>query len=132
MRKPYSTAAAKPNSGPESPCLNQGKGFPANSIVMRVAQRLWPLKTDMALAEKTGTSDRMCRYWLQQRYSLSAGDLVSLLRSEEGLQFLRAIMAGARPVWWRRFERSTRLSALRAAQEQQRREIEQLEMEFGE
>lgn len=132
MRKPYLSVVADANPGPASPCRDQAKDFPTNSIVMRVARALWPLKTDMALAAKTGASERMCRYWLAQRYDLSVDDLVALLRGEEGLQFLQAMMAGARPTWWRRFKRTARLSALRAAQEKQRREIEQLELEFRE
>ncbi len=83
---------------------------------MRVARAVWPLKTDLALAEKTGVSDRMCRYWLASKYKLSADDLCALLRSDDGLSFLRAIMGDARPMWWKRFEQSVRRSELRRAQ----------------
>jgi hypothetical protein len=99
---------------------------------MRVVRAFWPSKTAIELRIATGASERMIQYWLANKYSLSAADLAKLLRTDAGLAILENLMAGARPAWWRRFKRSARLSALRAAQEQQRREIEQLEMEFGE
>lgn len=84
-----------------------------NSLVMRVAQTLWPTKTDMHLAHRTGTSDRMCRYWLANKYKLSVDDLAALLRSEEGLEVLTAMMGNAKPVWWAGFKRGVKRAELR-------------------
>ncbi|WP_155248591.1 hypothetical protein [Bradyrhizobium japonicum] len=84
------------------------------------------------LREATQASDRMIQYWLANKYSLSAADLAKLLRTEAGLVILENLMAGSRPTWWKRFKRSSQLAALRAAQEAQRRQIEQLELEFNE
>lgn len=83
---------------------------------MRVARSLWPLKTDLALASKTGASDRLCRYWLQEKYNLSADNLVALLREDEGLQILEAVMGEAKPIWWRDFRRSVKRAELRRQQ----------------
>ncbi len=97
---------------------------------MRVARSLWPLKTDLALAERTGASDRMCRYWLASKYSLSADDICALLRSDDGLQFLEAIMGDAKPVWWQRMKASANRAALRRAQKQLQKQIDQMELEL--
>lgn len=94
---------------------------------MRVAQSLWPLKTDMALSHRTGSSDRMCRYWLENRYSLSADHLVALLRSDEGLQILEGVMGNARPMWWRGFKRGVRRAELRRQQKALQEAIEENE-----
>jgi hypothetical protein len=110
------TTAKTPSGGTARSFRNQEGPLPTNSIVMRVAQRLWPTKTDQALAHKTGTSDRMCRYWLANKYKLSADDLAALLRSDEGFQILEAIIGEARPVWWRSFKRSVRRAELRRQQ----------------
>lgn len=83
---------------------------------MRVARSLWPSKTDMALASKTGTSERMCRYWLSNKYNLGADDLVALLRTDEGFQILEAIMGDAKPVWWAGFKRGVKRAELRRQQ----------------
>lgn len=90
--------------------------FSATSLVMRVAHSLWPAKPDRALSHKTGRSDRLCRYWLEEKYNLSANDLVALLRTDEGLQILNGIMGEAKPVWWRDFKRAVKRAELRRQQ----------------
>jgi hypothetical protein len=100
---------------------------PANLIVMRVVQSLWPTKTDWNLACRTGASDRLCRYWLQNKYNLSADNLAALLRSEAGFQILDALMAGAKPTWWAGFKRAVRRAELRRQQAELARAIEEVE-----
>lgn len=109
-------ATKNAKSSTDSTFRQSGKTFPTNSIVMRVAQKLWPKKTDMVLADKTGASDRLCRYWLENKYNLGADHLAALLRSDEGFQVLDAIIGDARPVWWRSFRRSVRRAELRRQQ----------------
>jgi len=97
----------------------QASGFPknwANSLVMRAVRAVWPTKTDMALMAKTKRSDRTCRYWLENKYSLGADDLVLLLHTDEGIQILEAVMGDAKPVWWRDFKRSVKRAELRRQQ----------------
>ncbi len=118
------------NSGPERSFQNTESSLPSNSLLMRVARSLWPLKTDLALAERTGASDRMCRYWLASKYSLSADDVCDLLRSDDGLQFLEAIMGDAKPIWWKRMKASANRAALRRAQKVLQKQIDQMEMEL--
>lgn len=130
MRALSVLTGGKANSGLESPCRKSGKTFPANSAVMRVAQALWPRKTDLELAARTAASDRMCRYWLCERYSLSADDLAALLRSDDGMKFLEAIMGDAKPVWWRRVKKSSQRAALRKAQHELQAQIDQMELEL--
>lgn len=110
------TEAKNAKSRQESSFLKKGKTLPTNSVVMRVAQSLWPKKTDMVLVDKTGASDRLCRYWLENKYSLGADHLAALLRSDEGFQILEAVIGEARPVWWRSFKRSVRRAELRRQQ----------------
>ena len=99
---------------------------------MRAVHAFWPNKTSLELRVATGASERMIRYWIENKYSLSAGDLAGLLRTEAGFAVLENIMGAAKPTWWKRFKKSVALSMLRAEQAAQRKRLEQLEMEFDE
>lgn len=69
----------------------------------------------------------MCRYWLKEKYKLSADDLAALLRSDEGFEYLNAIMGDAKPVWWRSFRRGVRRAELRRQQIALQKAIEENE-----
>jgi len=69
----------------------------------------------------------MAQYWLAERYELSADHLAALLRSDDGLKFLEAIMGDARPIWWRRFRHQIRLATARADLVRVQRELEELQ-----
>lgn len=91
---------------------------------MLAARSLWPRKTAAELSMRTGTQMRGCEYWLARRSGMSAESLAALLRSDEGLQILEAIIGDARPVWWRAFKRSIRRSELRRQQTELAKAIE--------
>jgi hypothetical protein len=112
-------AAKKSNRSPSNLSSDQEgvlPGISATALVMRAAQTLWPTKPDIALADKTGRSDRLCRYWLESKYRLSSDDLVALLRTDEGFHILEAVMGDAKPLWWRDFKRSVKRAELRREQ----------------
>jgi AraC-like DNA-binding protein len=69
----------------------------------------------------------MCRYWLSQRFALSADDLARLLRSDEGMTFLEAAMGDARPAWWADFKLQLERADINRRQRELRRQIERLE-----
>lgn len=97
----------------------QASEFPknwANGLVMRAVHSLWPSKPDMALAAKTKRSDRLCRYWIENKYSLGADDLVMLLRTDEGFQILESVIGDSKPVWWADFKRGVKRAELRRQQ----------------
>lgn len=73
----------------------------------------------------------MAHYWLSEKYDIPADALAALLRTDAGLSILEQIMGDARPVWWRRIKRASRMAELRRAQAEQQKMIEQIEMEFS-
>lgn len=97
--------------------------------VALVFAAIWPIKTSVELARRAGVSVRAAEYWLARRSNISADALASLLRSDAGLEVLEALIGDKRPVWWKAFKRQHEISALRRAQEQQKRVIERLERE---
>ena len=147
MRKTYLPPTGNSNLSTASPCSGSEGGFPGgraspcttseaslrtNSVVMRVVHKFWPKKTSLELRVATGASERMIRYWISNRYSLSADHLAALLRTEAGFAVLTELMGDARPTWWKRFKKSVALSMLRAEQAAQQKRLAQLEMEFDE
>jgi len=71
---------------------------------MRAAYGLWGRKAITILQQDTSRSERTVRYWRAASRAPSAGDLATILRGEDGLSFLSAIMADARPAWWKLFQ----------------------------
>src|SRR5205823_5705458 len=67
----------------------------------RVARGLWARNTAPELALRAHATIRTAERWLAGRNELSARAIAGLLRSEEGLDFLAALMGEARPRWWR-------------------------------
>jgi hypothetical protein len=112
------------NHGGASTCSRNEAGLQTNSIVMRVVQAFWPLKCKDNLRFHTRASDRMIQYWLANKYSLDAGDLANLLRSDAGFQILESLMGDAKPQWWAGFKRGVKRAELRRRQAQLAKEIE--------
>jgi hypothetical protein len=95
--------------------------------LINAAYELWPRKTAAELALRSGASVRTCERWIGERCGVSADALAELLRSEEGLKFLEAIMADARPVWWKDFKRQIQRAVLHRQQKELKRQIDDLE-----
>lgn len=105
---------------------------PESGTMMRLitaARALWPHKPAAELAVRTGYSERMCKYLLARRYSVSVDALADLLRSEDGLVFLEAMMVDAHPVWWKGFKRKVQLAETKRRLNELRRELDRLDQE---
>jgi hypothetical protein len=76
------------------------------SAVMRVARSLWPTKLPQEIQARTGISQRHAERLVAERAGVSGDVLAGLLRSEEGLHFLTAIIEadGTPPSWWAGFK----------------------------
>jgi chemotaxis response regulator CheB len=149
MQTASSTTAAMANFGTEESFGNERNTLRWFVAVMRVAHELWPEKTEANLAARTGRSTRTCELW-SQRYraltarkptnknagcAMDAESFVALLSSEDGLQFLNAVMAAMpakhRPRWFVRQSNAARLAALESAALEQDQEIRQLRLEMS-
>lgn len=82
-----------------------GTGFPkAGTTSRRIAQAirfLQPRKAWGYLAQSLAMSERSARNRLAESREFSVDELAALIRSEDGLDVLRAVIAEARPKWWR-------------------------------
>jgi hypothetical protein len=100
-----------------------GSRLPLASVIGKVCQWLWPVKPDYELAYRVGSSDRACREIVAGRAVISTEKLALLLRSEEGIVFLAAIMADAQPTWWARFIEQTKIHDARRKAARLQREL---------
>lgn len=93
--------------------------------VMRAAQGLWGLKAITILQEITGRSERTVRYWRARRRNLSSDELATLIRSEDGLTFLSAVMADSEPRWWMAFKQQVAIKDARRYERAARRKLQE-------
>lgn len=124
-RETESHRTAEANSRGARACTKTGKGLHPISAFAPIFRALWPRKTCAELQARTGISERMAKYLLSERYSLSADHLTHLLRSDDGLRVLEALMTDKPPAWWRDFKRQVRRTTLR-------RQIRELQNKFDE
>lgn len=114
-------------SGGESPCTRNESRLQTNFSVMQAVRRFWPTNTLIELKDATKRSDRMCQYWLSNKFSLSADDLADLLRTEAGFAILEEIMGAAKPLWWKDFKRSVGRAQIRREQKALAKRLEEIE-----
>lgn len=113
-----STAMRKiAKNGGANPCSRNEALLQTNFSVMQSMRDFWGRhKYREKLEKATRASDRMIQYWIANRYSISANDLASLIRTDAGFTILENIMGDERPVWWRDFKRSVKRAELRRQQ----------------
>lgn len=93
--------------------------------VMHAAQALWGAKAITILQQETGASERTVRYWRAGTRAPSLSEAAPLLRSEDGLAFLAAIMDDAQPLWWRTFKQQLAVADVRRMERAARRRLEE-------
>lgn len=107
-------------------CGRDRKGLRLNSSVMQISRDLWPVKTSQYLADLTGYSIRSCEYWLSGKVVIPSDALAMLLQSEQGREFLVAVMADRTPRWWLRLKAWLSAIDLAAEQIKHRRKLRKL------
>jgi hypothetical protein len=113
MTQRYALAADQATVRPGCDCPASGKVLHPIDALMRVCRAIWPSKTALELAARTGASERTAKYWLARQCDLSAEHLAELLRSDAGLEVLEALMGEARPAWWSAFRRQAKRAVIR-------------------
>lgn len=129
MTETMHAATAIANFAPESGFRRSGKNRPRNAVVaavMRVAQRLWPEKTDWNLSAVTKANDRTCRFWLNNHTGMHADHLVALMRKAPA-KFVPAVLGReAYAEFVRELIEQARIEKLEAEHEARAVEIQEL------
>lgn len=107
-------------------------GLTLHQAVTAVLQFKEPRKTWAFLASLVSRpndemSESVAKHRISGRRDYSAEDLQRLLRSEEGIDFLVAIMGDSKPAWWRWITKVMTLAAVRRRQAEDAQEILKLE-----
>lgn len=88
---------------------------------------VWPVDTVKQVGRVTGKSLRAIKYQLAGR-DPAYHDIVAIIRSEHGYDFLQHVMGEANPKWWRTVQHARGIGALRKQVAEQSRRIAQLEL----
>ena len=97
-----------------------------NADVMQKTRDVWPVKTALHLSEITGYSTRACEAWLAGKAVLPSDALAELMRSEQGRDFLVAVLADSTPRWWLRLKAWLSAVDLAVEQAKHRRKLRKL------
>lgn len=92
-------------------------------------RELWPQDRTKNYMRLTGAPQRTAKRRLAGKHP-DYSEVVAILRSEYGFQFLKHLMGDARPHWFSGIERAKHLGDLRRQVAQQQRELAQLEMQI--
>lgn len=95
----------------------------AHSIVISCAKAIFPRKTWAYLAVLIDVPERTAKHRLAGSRSLSIDELRMLLRSDQGFEFLSALMEGAECRWWRQCRVMMRAVSARAQRARITREL---------
>jgi hypothetical protein len=104
-------------------CVNERRKLRSNEIIAETARRVFPQKTALYLQQITGFPERTIDAWLTGNVKIPSDALAMLLRSEYGVQFLAAVMDGAKPRWWSRLAAYVKTIDATVQQRKLRREL---------
>lgn len=131
MTQPCAPGAELAKSGTARSFGENRKGLRLNASVMQISRGLFPLKTALHLADLTGYSVRSCEYWLSEKSVIPADALASLMQSDQGRDFLVAVMADSTPRWWLKFKAWAKAIDFRTADIKHRRMLRDLLNDAG-
>jgi hypothetical protein len=108
-----------------------GIGSNINAVISAVlkikeSRKTWGFLIDL-MPSSFEMTERVAKHRLAGTRDYTVEELQALLRSEEGLDFLVAVMGDAQPAWWRWMTRVMTLAAVRRRQAQDAQEILKLE-----
>ncbi|MDB5594893.1 MAG: hypothetical protein JWM36_1854 [Hyphomicrobiales bacterium] len=95
--------------------------------ISSVIRSLIPNKTWVFISDSFDLQERAAKHRLAGTRPYTVEELQILLQSEDGIDFLVAIMGDAQPTWWRWMTKVMTLAAVRRRQAEDQQEILKLE-----
>jgi hypothetical protein len=89
---------------------------------------IWPHDRAKNYMRITGAKPSTVKHRISGKRTPDYVEIVAILRSDYGYEFLDHVMGDAKPRWWRGVAKARSLSAMRKQLDEQRRRIEQLEL----
>ena len=109
-----------------SKCNNLHKILPFELFLRAV----WPADRTKNYMRLTGLSERTAKYRSDGVPPPGYGEIVAILRSDHGFDFLEHVMGQASPKWWKSVRKARGLGDMRRQLADQQRRIAQLEMQL--
>lgn len=104
-----------------------GTDLDCSAVINFVFHARQAFKTWGFVASALDVSERTAKHRLGGTRDYTVDELRTLLRSEDGLEFLMAVMGDATPKWWRWLTKVMTLAAVRRRQHEDAQEILKLE-----
>lgn len=123
MRAASLASAILPNGRGAGTCTESA----ASCTLTQAARSLYPSKTWAFLCDVLGIQERTAKHRLSGSRPYTVAELTILLQSEDGIDFLVAIMGDAQPRWWRWMQKVMTLAKVRRRQAEDQQEILKLE-----
>lgn len=123
MSKQSLTGTAAANFGGAETCTDNA----VSCTISDLFRSKYPVKTWSVVAEFFGLQERTAKHRLAVSRVYTVSELQALLRSEDGLDFLVAVMGDAQPTWWRWITKVMTLASVRRRQAEDAQEILKLE-----
>lgn len=130
MAAAYAGAASPANSGGAQSRTAFPQSRPVSVLQAAISALLRdknPRKTWGFLADAFGLRERQCKARLSGETCYTIEELQTLLQSEDGLDFLVAVMADATPAWWRWALKVMAIASVRRRQSEDQQLIMSLE-----
>jgi len=96
-------------------------------LKFKEARKTWAFLADLVSAPDNEMKESVAKHRIAGRRDYTVEELQAILRSEEGLDFLVAVMGDAQPTWWRWMMRVITLASVRRRQAEDAQEILKLE-----
>lgn len=123
MTRASVTTADMSNFGGAETCIDNATSCTISDLI----RAKYPVKTWSFVAGMFGLQERTAKHRLAVTRVYTVGELRTLLRSEDGLDFLIAVMGDAQPTWWRWITKVMTLASVRRRQHEDAQEILKLE-----
>lgn len=128
MRAASVARARKSNSPGAKRCTSKCNNLHSILPFELFLRTVWPSDRTKNYMRLTGKSERAAKYQLAGETQPSYSDIVAILRSEHGFDFLKHVMGEATPKWWKSVRKARGLGDMRRQLADQQRRIAQLEM----
>lgn len=130
MRAVESAARKKSNSPGVRPCTSKSPNVHQFLPFELFLRTIWPHDRAKNYMRLTGTGARTAKYRLSGKRLPDYAEVVAIIRSEHGFEFIQHVMGAAAPKWWKSVRKARGLGDMRRQLADQQRRIAQLEMQL--
>ena len=129
---PQTLRASSETAKPQRAKFNLSKGGTLHHILPfeRFLREIWPADRTKNYMRLTGAKQSTAKQRVRGKFAPDYSEIVAILRSDYGLDWIEHALGEHRPAWFSDFKRAKNIGETRKLQAQLQRRIAQLEMEI--